>query len=330
MQINLPHIHINSLKLLNPVILAPMAGITCLPYRRIMKSFGAGLVLTEMISANGLVHDGRKTRELFVSHQEEFPLGIQLFGDSPEVLAKAAEMIADEGSLLDINMGCPVKKVIRSGAGSALLQKPQRIGRILSAVRKAYFGPLTIKIRSGWDIQSLNFLEIGRIAEAEGVNAITLHPRTRDQGFSGQAQWAQIAELKAILKIPVIGSGDIFDAEDAVRMFQQTGCDAIMIGRGGYGNPWLISQILALLAGKPMIRPCPKEKYRVALQHLQLHREQFGDKKTLLEMRKHLCWYVRGLAGAGHFRTALQKADDLEQVLKLTKIFFAQTETLNP
>jgi len=170
---------IGSLQLDNPIFLAPMAGITSLPYRRIMKHFGAALVFTEMVSANGLIRDGRKTRELLISCKEEMPLGIQLFGDDPQILAEATRMIADECTLLDINMGCPVKKVIRSGAGSALLKDPQRIGRIIAQVRAAYSGPLTIKIRSGWDTDRVNFLDIGRIAEAEGADAVTLHPRTR-------------------------------------------------------------------------------------------------------------------------------------------------------
>ncbi len=324
MQIKTPRI--NSLRLENPVILAPMAGITCLPYRRIMKSFGASLVFSEMVSANGLIRDGHKTQRLLTSHPEEFPLGIQLFGDDPEVVAAAVEMVMAGSTLIDINMGCPVKKVVRSGAGSALLQEPQRVGEMLKAIRKIYAGPLTIKIRSGWDEQSLNFLEVGRIAEAEGVDAVTLHPRPRSQGFSGQARWEQIAELKDALNIPVFGSGDIFHPEDGFSMLKKTNCDAIMIGRGGYGNPWLISQILALLAGEAVIYPGPLEKFTTAAHHLQLHRQQFGDKKTLLEMRKHLCWYARGLAGASAFRSQLQKAENLDQALELTERFFSQAE----
>jgi len=324
MQIKPPTI--KSLQLENRVILAPMAGITSLPYRRVMKSFGASLVFSEMISANGLIRDGHKTRLLLVSHPEEFPLGIQLFGDDPKVLATAVEMVMAESSLIDINMGCPVKKVVRSGAGSALLQDPRRVSQIIKAIRKIYPGPLTLKIRSGWDEQSLNFLEIGRIAEAEGADAITIHPRPRSQGFSGQARWEQIAALKSTLNIPVFGSGDIFTAEDGFLMLKKTSCDAIMIGRGGYGNPWLISQILALLAGKEVIYPSPMEKFAVATQHLQLHREQFGDKKTLLEMRKHLCWYARGLAGASNFRSNLQKIETIDQALELTEQFFSRAE----
>jgi len=320
-------IQINSLKLQNRVILAPMAGITSLPYRRIMKSFGAGLVFTEMVSANGLIRDGRRTRELLISANDELPLGIQLFGDDPRVLAKAAEMVIDDGDLLDINMGCPVKKVVRSGAGSALLQNTQQIEKVLGAVRKVYPGPLTIKIRSGWDDNSVNFLEVGRIAEGEGIDAITLHPRTRSQGFSGKSQWNHIAELKSALNIPVFGSGDIFTAEDAIEMLEKTNCDAVMIGRGGYGNPWLISQILTLLNRKPAPQPSMAERLNVMLHHLDLNLEQFGEKKTLLEMRKHLCWYVRGLNGASHYRVALQKTTTLEQVIELSKDFFARIET---
>jgi nifR3 family TIM-barrel protein len=317
---------INSLDIDNRVILAPMAGITSLPYRRIMKSFGAGLVFTEMVSANGLIRDGRRTRELLVSHRDEFPLGIQLFGDDPQVLSQAAELIVDDGALLDINMGCPVKKVVRSGAGSALLQTPLQVAKILSAVRKIYSGPLTIKIRSGWDESSVNFLDVGRVAENEGVDAITLHPRTRSQGFSGKSCWNQIAELKSALNIPVFGSGDIFTPEDGVAMLRETKCDAIMIGRGGYGNPWLISQILELLEGKPVSRPSLHDRFKVMQQHLEFNLEQFGEKKTLLEMRKHLCWYVRGLSGASHYRVALQKTATLEQVIELTRDFFDQIE----
>ncbi len=321
-------IQIGSLTLDNPVILAPMAGITSLPYRRIMKSFGAGLVFSEMVSANGLIRDGNKTQLLLETSVDEFPLGIQLFGDDSAVLAQAATQVANEGALLDINMGCPVKKVVRSGAGSALLQTPQQISRILHAVRAVYTGPLTIKIRSGWDDNSINFVDIGKIAEYEGVDAITLHPRSRKQGFSGEANWEHIAKLKSALNIPVFGSGDIFTPEDGLRMFQQTNCDAIMIGRGGYGNPWLINQILALLAGKPVVIPTPIEKLQTAFNHIELHSAQFGEFKTMLEIRKHLCWYAKGLNGASTFRTTVHKATTLKQLRERTEAFFTQAETL--
>lgn len=320
------HPQIGSLQLSNPLILAPMAGITSLPYRRTMKAFGASLVFTEMVSANGLIRDGRKTRELLVSCCDEAPLGVQLFGDDPKVLAEATRMIADDCTLLDINMGCPVKKVIRSGAGSALLKDPRRIGRIVAQVRAVYSGPLTVKIRSGWDPDSLNFLEVGQIAAAEGADAVTLHPRTRSQAFSGKANWTQIYELKQALQVPVIGSGDIFTAEDGIQMLTQTGCDAIMIGRGGYGNPWLLRDILALLDGQQYTTVPTAEKLQVAMRHLQMQRQQFGDKKSMYEMRKHLCWYARGLTGAGQFRAALQQVESIEQLISLVETFFNEAQ----
>lgn len=318
---------IRELSLDNPVILAPMAGITSLPYRRIMKSCGAGLVFTEMVSANGLIRDGAKTRQLLTTHPSEFPLGIQLFGSDPEVLAEAVRCIANEASLIDINMGCPVKKVISGGSGSALLREPARIGAILAAVRKAYGGALTIKIRSGWDQASLNFLEVGHIAQEQGVDAVTLHPRTRSQGFSGSACWDHISELKQCLTIPVIGSGDIFSADQGVAMLSQTGCDGIMIGRGGYGNPWLIRDIISLLRKQTPQIVSNEERLELIHRHVQLHRRQFGDHKTLLEMRKHLSWYARGFAGASQFRTRMQRLDSLDEMTAMTDNFFSEAAT---
>lgn len=314
---------IGSLQLPNNMILAPMAGISDLPYRRLMKRFGAGLVCTEMVSANGLIRAGLRTRELLRSHPEERPLGLQLFGDDPAVLATAAGLVAEDGELLDINMGCPVNKVIRSGAGSALLRDPRRIARIISAVRRAWPKPLTVKIRSGWDAAGINFLEIGRIAQDEGAEAITLHPRTRSQGFSGQADWEHIRQLKAALQIPVIGSGDIFAAEDALAMLTSTGCDGIMIGRGGYGNPWLLRDILALQQGQPKPPPpTAADRLIAARLHLDLFLETFPARKALLDMRKHLCWYSRGVAGAAAFRTQVNQLESLEQLRQVLAEFF--------
>lgn len=314
---------IGSLQLPNNMILAPMAGISDLPYRRLMKRFGAGLVFTEMVSANGLIRAGLRTRELLRSHPEERPLGLQLFGDDPAVLATAAGLVAEDGELLDINMGCPVNKVIRSGAGSALLRDPRRIARIISAVRRAWHKPLTVKIRSGWDAAGINFLEIGRIAQDEGAEAITLHPRTRSQGFSGQADWEHIRQLKAALQIPVIGSGDIFAAEDALAMLTSTGCDGIMIGRGGYGNPWLLRDILALQQGQPKPPPpTAADRLIAAKLHLDLFLETFPARKALLDMRKHLCWYSRGVAGAAAFRTQVNQLESLEQLRQVLAEFF--------
>ncbi len=320
---------IGSLQLNNPLILAPMAGITSLPFRKIMKSFGASLVFTEMISANGLIRDGRKTFELLETCPEEKPLGVQLFGDDPTVLAAAAAMVAERADLLDINMGCPVKKVVRSGAGSALLQDPRQVGRIIAAVRANFSGPLTIKIRSGWDQSNINFLEVAKIAIAAGVDAICLHPRSRSQGFGGKADWQQITELKACSNIPIIGSGDIFTAADAAGMLKSTGCDAVMIARGGYGNPWIFSQTAAILQGDKAEEPSPADRWQTAQQHLHWHAAHFGEHKALLEMRKHLSWYVRGLPGASHFRSRLQSQTIWTELLKYCDDFFSalQDET---
>ncbi len=315
--------NIGTLKLKNPIISAPMAGISDLPYRLIMKRHGAALVLTEMISANGLFFNGKATRELLRSAPEERPLGIQLFGEEPQRLAEAAKSVEEYGELIDLNLGCPVRKVIRSGAGSALLREPDKVARIIAAVRRATSRPLTIKFRSGWDQDSVNYLEIARIAVAEGVDAVTLHPRTRAQMFGGQADWQQLKELKKALSIPVIGSGDLFCAEDVKTMFVQTGCDAVMIGRGGYGNPWIIGQALDLLAGRPVTQPTLAKRLEVARSHFNLCLETFGPQKTLAQMRKHFCWYVKGIENAAGFRAAINQTVTIEEMSILLEDFFA-------
>lgn len=225
-------LRIGGLELKNNVLLAPMAGITNSSYRQIQKRAGAALVFSEMISANGVIRDGRRTLELAEHHEVERPFALQIFGDDPHVMARAAEVCSSMADMLDINMGCPVKKVIRSGAGSALMCDPSRAAAIIAAVRKICDLPLSVKIRSGWDQEQRNFIELGHIAEQEGVDAVTLHPRTRTQGFGGRAQWNDIASLKQRLNIPVIGSGDIYTPMDAMDMLKQSGCDGVMIGRG--------------------------------------------------------------------------------------------------
>lgn len=314
---------IGTLKLENPIFSAPMAGISDLPYRLMMKRQGASLVFTEMISANGLFFNGKATQALLQSCPEEQPLGIQLFGEDAGRLAEAVKEIEGYGALIDINLGCPVRKVIRSGAGSALLRDPGKVARVLSAVRAATRLPLTVKLRSGWDQDSVNFLEIGRIAEAEGVDALTLHPRTRAQMFSGVAEWAQLKALKEAMTIPVIGSGDLFSAEKIKTMFELTGCDAVMVGRGGYGNPWIIRQALQLLAGQPVTHPSAAERLAVARAHLQLSLKTSGEQKTLGIMRKHLCWYVRGMENSANFRAQINRVTSVSEMSESLEDFFA-------
>jgi len=304
-----------------------MAGITDLPYRLIMKRFGAGLVFSEMISANGLVRNGKGTVSLLRSSPEERPLGVQLFGDDPQVLTEAAARVAASADLIDLNLGCPVKKVIRSGAGSALLCDLPRTARILQAMRKVITVPFTIKIRSGWDLEKPVFLEIGRIAEDAGVDAITLHPRTRSQGFAGRADWEQIRRLKETVQMPVFGSGDIFSADDGLRMLAETGCDGIMIGRGGFGNPWLLRQLTNRLQGRPGCEPLPEDRLAVALAHLKLHSEMFGQAKTVLSMRKHLAWYSRGLPDAAAFRANINGMTSVAGLRGATEKFFLSIES---
>ncbi len=314
---------IHKLLLANNIWLAPMAGISNLPYRRLMKAYGAGLVFTEMISANGLTRGGKQTLELLASTRDERPLGVQLFGEDPALLAEATVLAQEYADLIDINLGCPVKKVVRSGAGSALLRDPPRIAAIVAAVRRATDLPLTVKIRSGWSLQSINYLETAHLAEAEGADAVTLHPRTRCQGFCGHSDWEHLRKLKETLRIPVIGSGDIYTADDALRMLRQTGCDAVMIGRGGYGNPWLIRDLKAWFDGGPTPpAPSPVDRMEVAFRHLRLHLETFGPRKTLLDMRKHLCWYSRGLAEAATYRAAINHAQSLAEIEDMTRGFY--------
>jgi len=324
------YMQIGSLTLDSRVILAPMAGISDLPFRLTMKPFGVGLVYTEMISAKGLLYSGKRTRELLRSDPDERPLGIQLFGSEPEDLAAAAATVIDDGELIDLNLGCPVPKVVRNGAGSALLRDPQRVARMVASVRKTVNLPLTVKIRSGWDQASINFIEIGKIAENEGADALILHPRTRAQGFSGKSDWAQIGALVSALKIPVIGSGDISSGADARRMADETGCAGVMIGRGSYGNPWLFSDAARALAGLPPLPPpSSQEKLEVALAHQERVIRYCGEARGVLEMRKHLCWYVRGLPGAASFRAAINRIDTLAGQQALLEQFFATIDPHN-
>jgi nifR3 family TIM-barrel protein len=314
---------IGSLQLANNLILAPMAGITNLPLRLLARECGAALAFTEMVSVNGLVREGKKTFDLLQSVPDDHPLGIQLFGDDPLLLAEAARLVEGYGELLDINMGCPVKKVVGTGAGSALLREPAKVAAIIRAVRAATNLPLTIKIRTGWVAEEHTFLEIGRIAEAEGCDAVTLHPRSRSQMFEGHADWTKIAELKAALTIPVIGSGDIFMAADVAAMLAETGCDGVMIARGGLGNPWLFREALALLAGAAPLSPTPAERLQVALRHLQLFIEFSGERIAVREMRKHLSWYARGLPAAARFRGQINSLENKAALIEAMQGFFS-------
>ena len=315
---------IGSLQLKNNLILAPMAGLTNLPMRVLARECGAALTFTEMVSVNGLVRDGKKTFDLLRRAPEDRPLGVQIFGDDPTLLAEGARLVEPYGELIDINMGCPVKKVVGSGAGSALLREPAKVASILRAVRRATSLPLTIKIRTGWAAGEQSFMEIGRIAEGEGVDAVTLHPRSRAQMFEGHADWGKIAELKGSLSIPVIGSGDIFKAADVAAMLKETGCDGVMIARGGLGDPWIFREALALMRGETPVPPTATEKLAVAMRHLALFIETCGEHTALREMRKHLSWYAKGVPGAAQFRNAINRTEGKEPLVAAVRDFFSE------
>jgi nifR3 family TIM-barrel protein len=279
-----------------------------------------------MVSVNGLVRDGKKSFDLMQGSPADRPLGIQLFGDDPLLLAEGARVAEGYGDLIDINMGCPVRKVVNTGAGSALLREPERVRAIIRGVRRATTLPLTIKIRIGWQLDEPNFLEIARIAEAEGCNAITLHPRSQAQMFEGSADWSKIEELKRSVNIPVIGSGDLFSAQDIIAMLDRTGCDGVMVARGALGYPWIFREALDILAGRETSLPTKEERLVTALRHLDLYINMAGERTAVQEMRKHFSWYARGIAGATRFRTMVNLIERKETVIQALHDFFGNRE----
>lgn len=319
--------NIGRLHLKNDICLAPMAGITDLPFRTIVREFGCGLAFTEMISANGLVRRMGKTCRYLDSSSADRPLGVQLFGSDPETLAEAVRIaVESRADLIDMNMGCPVKKVVRTGSGAALMRDPQRVAAILKAMRRATDLPLTLKIRAGWRRSEVNALAIGRIAEECDVDAVILHPRTVDQGFRGEADWGLIAALKAQLHIPVIGSGDVRRPEDVTRMFRETGCDGIMVGRGVLGNPWLMRSILHHLSGGDVSAPSLADRMEIIRRHLEMAVEYYGEKVGTRDFRKHLLWYTKGLRGGAQFRQAAGQITDPASAWKALQDFFQNLE----
>lgn len=297
---------IGSVQLENPTIFAPLAGISNLPMRVLAREAGAALVCSEMISANGLVYGTAKTHQLLASVPTEKALSVQIFGSSPAILAEAARHVEHSGAdILDINFGCAVKKILKSGAGAALMGDPARAEAVLSAVRKAVAIPLTIKIRSGWDPSGDEAEHLARIAQECGVDAIAVHPRTARQGFSGRADWRLITRIKKILAIPVIGNGDVRSADDALRMLDQTGCDAVMVGRAAIGNPFIFTQILDRLAGRPETLPTPAQRIAAMERFLSESVRHLGETRACFMMRSRLNWFVKGLPNAAHFRKTL-------------------------
>jgi len=312
------------------MILAPLAGISDLPFRVIARGLGCDLAFTEMISANGLVRSNERSRFYLQSSDEDKPLGVQIFGSDPLILADAARIVTEQGAdLIDVNMGCPVKKVIKNGAGAALLRDPGLVSRILGAVRKATPRPLTVKIRSGWNLQEINAVQIARIAEQQGVDAVTVHARTAVQGFSGAADWKVIETVRNSVGIPVIGNGDVKSGSDAWQMIQRTGCDGVMVGRGALGNPWIFRDGVAPRPTSES-HPAPSLAERKAMIQRHLHKEAdlLGDKEAVMRFRKHLLWYTKGLRGGAAFRAKAAVIGGGDLLLREIEAFFAQLEML--
>lgn len=285
---------IGTLTLRNNLIAAPMAGLSSLPYRMLAMECGCGLAISEMVSAEGVVRAQKRTRRYFENNKCVRPFGLQIFGADPSAISEAiCELKHEPIDLIDINMGCPVKKVVSKGAGSALMRTPKLASQIIKAARSATNLPLTVKIRAGWDDESINCVEISRVAEVFGADAVTIHPRTRMQQFKGSSDWRLIAKVKSKIKIPVIGNGDVHTRDDAIRMLTETGCDGIMIGRAAVGNPWIFAQILR----KENALPTPIERGKTAVRHLQLLKSFLDERTAVLNMRAILPWYGKGLRG---------------------------------
>lgn len=310
---------IGEIKLAAPLALAPMAGITDLPFRLICRRLGCGMTVSEMVSAKGLLYKNVKTTEMLRIDDGERPTAIQLFGSVPEELAEAARMVEASGAdMIDFNMGCPVPKIVNNGEGSALMKQPQLAHDILAAMVKAVKIPVTVKFRAGWDDSNRNAVEIAKAVEAAGVSAVAVHGRTRQQFYEGKADWGIIAEVKQAVKVPVFGNGDIFTVEDGLRMLAQTGVDGLMIGRGADGNPWLFRELAAVLRGEERpAAPSLQERLAQAAEHLDMLIDYKGEHISVKEMRRHISAYLKGLPHAAEFRSRFHKVDTREQFMEL-------------
>lgn len=310
---------IGSLDLETRTILAPLAGVTDLPFRRMIKSFGGcGLVTSEMISANGLVYGSEKTENLLQSDFQESPLAIQIFGSDPGIMAEAARMVQDAGAdILDINFGCSVRKILKSGSGSALMKEPEKARALIRSVRDAVKIPLTIKMRSGWTSDGKEALALGRIAEENGVNAVTLHARTATQGFGGKIDLDFIKRLTAELRIPVIGNGDITEPEDAITMMAETGCAAVMVGRAAMRTPHILRDIALLMEGRPAMGMDLFEHFSAMRAYLENALSFYGEERGAKLLRSRLVWLAKGFAGASFFRTAMGKVSNADEAREL-------------
>ena len=320
---------IGNVQLDNEVFLSPMAGVTDLPFRTICKEKSCGMLYTEMINAKALCYDDENTKKMLNLEDDGHPVAVQIFGSDPEYMGKAASIMNQyTNDILDINMGCPAPKVIKNGDGSALMRNPKLAAEVLTAVVKNSEKPVTLKIRKGWDDNSVNALEIAKIAEECGISALAIHGRTREQFYSGKADWDIIAEIKQSINIPVIGNGDVFDVQDAVNMLEKTKCDAIMIGRGSQGNPWIFNRINHYMkTGEVLPEPTLEEKISTAIKHMNLAVAEHGEYVAVREMRKHIGWYLKGLKNSAKYRDQINKITDYKEVISMLEEYVQHSLT---
>lgn len=312
-------LRIGNVELENNVTLAPMAGVTDLPFRLLCREQGCGLMCTEMVSAKALLYNNRNTKPILAVREEERPVAVQLFGSDPDIMSDMALRL-EEGpyDIIDVNMGCPVPKIVNNGEGSALMKNPKLAEAILTSMVKKLHKPVTVKFRKGFDDSCVNAVEFARMAESCGVSAVAVHGRTREQYYSGKADWEIIRQVKEAVSIPVIGNGDVFEPEDAVRMMEETGCDGVMIARGVKGNPWIFSRTKALLeTGVTPPKPSFEEVRQMILRHGKMLIEYKGERVGIREMRGHMAWYTTGMPHSAALRNEINLAETFEDMEKL-------------